>query len=358
MPFKIIINESTLNKNILKEAIDYNSFVTKDELCPHIFHENSMMKKEVRKTLMEVAKDFYDFMQFDWVEDGIEDVWLVGSLAGYNWSENYSDIDLHVIIDFSKISKNKDLVKSETWALKTLYNKDHNIDVKGFDVEVYAQDREEKIKSSGIYSVQKQTWIKKPKKSEVNINKNKINSYVKKIEKEIEKALKEFRLQNFNVAHEMAEDIKDMVSDLRSEGLEEGGEFASKNLAFKALRRNGSLDKLDKLYLRSFDKDLSIELTAAEKAEIEDEPTEDEKEFDDDKLERPNKLSKKDAPEKSEEEDKDDQGSYNDGITYKVNGRPYTSLRDAEKATGIPKSTIEYRVNSDLPKWRGYAKLT
>jgi hypothetical protein len=296
-------------------------------------------------------------MQLDWVEDGIRDVWLVGSLAGYNWSENYSDLDVHVIIDFTKISKNKDLVKNEMWALKTVYNNDHDIDVKGFNVEVYAQDKDEKIKSDGIYSIKKQTWIRKPKKKKVNINKNKISSYVKKVEKEIEKALKEFRLQNFNVAYEMAEDIKDMVADLRSEGLEEGGEFASKNLAFKALRRNGSLEKLNKLYNRSFDKDLSIELSPKEKEEIEDEPTEEEKDFNENKLEDKKSPSKKQAGSEKQEDD-ENQGSYNDGITYKVNGRSYTSLRDAEKATGIPKSTIEYRVNSDLPKWGGYDKLT
>lgn len=354
---QILINESIVRPHTLLEAIDYNSFMTKDELCPHIFHDNSMMKKDVRKTLMEVAQDFYDFMQLDWVEDGIKDVWLVGSLAGYNWSENYSDLDVHVIVDYSSISENKDLVKNEMWALKTVYNNDHDIDVKGFNVEVYAQDKDEKIKSDGIYSIKKQTWIRKPKKRKININKNKIKSYVNKIEKEIEKALKEFRLQNFNVAYEMADDIKDMVSNLRSEGLEEGGEFASKNLAFKALRRNGSLEKLNKLYNRAFDKDLSIELSAKEKAEIEDEPTEEEKDFNEDKLEKNTSSTRKQKGSKEKKEE-EEQGLYNDGITYKVNGRHYTSLRDAEKATGIPKSTIEYRVNSDLPKWRAYDKQT
>ncbi len=352
---RILINENILsNRNVfITESVDYNSFMTKDELCPHIFHPNSLMKKDVRKSLLKTASDFYDYMQLDWVDDGIKDVWLVGSLAGYNWSENYSDLDIHVIIDYGQISKNTELVKNDMWALKTVYNKEHDIDVKGFKVEVYAQDKAEELKSDGIYSIQKQTWIKKPKKRKVNINKNKINSYVSKIEREIEKALKEFRLQNFNVAYDMADNIKEMVSNLRAEGLEEGGEFASKNLAFKALRRNGSLDKLDKLYKRSFDNETSIPLSPAEKEEIEDEPTKDEKTFDDDK------ISKGDKETKSSKNDKDEeQGEYNDGITYKVNGRSYTSLRDAEQATGIAKSTIEYRVNSDLPKWRAYAKLT
>lgn len=343
---KVILNEHIVRR-ILNEAIDYNAFMPKDELCPHIFNENASMKKEVRQVFLKAADDFYDFIQFDFAGDILEDVWLVGSLAGYNWSERYSDADVHLIMDFAKISDNKDLVDNDVWALKTLYNQKHNIEVKGFGVEMYAQDKNEEIKSDGIYSIKKQTWIKKPKKREIDINKRKIASLVSQIEKKMEDALKQFRLQNFGEAYEMSEDIKDMVAKLRKDGLADKGEFDEKNLAFKALRRGGILDKLDKLYIRAFDKDVSLELNPKQQLERDGAAP---------VKAQPDGKSSKQQGKKQEDEESDEK--YADGIAYVVNGKKYASLRDAEDATGIAKSTIEYRVNSDSSKWNGYKKLT
>ena len=40
---------------------------------------------------------------------------------------------------------------------------------------------------------------------------------------------------------------------MRSSGLSEGGEYSTKNLAFKVLRREGELDRLSKLKHRAYD---------------------------------------------------------------------------------------------------------
>ena len=45
------------------------------------------------------------------MEVGIEDLRLTGSLANYNWSE-YSDVDLHLVVDFEKIDEDIELVKA------------------------------------------------------------------------------------------------------------------------------------------------------------------------------------------------------------------------------------------------------
>jgi hypothetical protein len=39
---------------------------------------------------------------------------------------------------------------------------------------------------------------------------------------------------------------------------------------------------------------------------------------------------------------------------YLIGGRRFPSLRIASKVLGIPKSTIEYRLKSDNPKWSDY----
>lgn len=349
-----------ITENIIKEDIDYSSFFPKDELCPYIFHANSQIKKDIRKSLLEIANDFYDFMELDWLEDGIKDVWLVGSLASYNWSELYSDLDLHIILDYSEISEDKRIVENMMWSMKALYGEQHNISIEGFDVELYGQNVGEQIESDGIYSVLRQTWIKKPIKRELNVKKASIEKYTKPIESEVEKTLTQYRLGNYKKAGLSADNLEDQIYNLRKLGLAQGGEFDVRNLAFKALRRNKTLEKLKQVQIKGFDKTVSIEDDELPSTDGEIKPTT-----------LPNKSApiknknivkgKQDEPKKDQipakaKEESDDE--YTDGIAYTINGRKFSSLRDAEKELGVPKSTLEYRVNSDTPKWSAYKKIT
>ena len=42
---------------------------------------------------------------------------------------------------------------------------------------------------------------------------------------------------------------------------------------------------------------------------------------------------------------------------YSIFGRRFTSLRQAERKLGIPKSTLQYRVKSDSPEFSQYKEL-
>jgi hypothetical protein len=66
------------------------------------------MNREVREQLLQIANDFYQ--QTD-IDADIKDIILTGSLANYNWSEKYSDYDLHILIDFKDVSDDVELVK-------------------------------------------------------------------------------------------------------------------------------------------------------------------------------------------------------------------------------------------------------
>ena len=70
--------------------------------------EGNQIKNEAvkPKTEKEEAQDFYENVDFP---TDVVDIALCGSLCNYNWSEKYSDYDLHVIIDFDKV----DLPKKE-----------------------------------------------------------------------------------------------------------------------------------------------------------------------------------------------------------------------------------------------------
>ena len=80
------------------EEIDYESFEIKDELNSNFWKDNKLDSR-IRLKLLDIADDFTDFLNVDWVKP--EDITMTGSLSNYNWSEDYSDIDLHIIIDYS-----------------------------------------------------------------------------------------------------------------------------------------------------------------------------------------------------------------------------------------------------------------
>jgi tetratricopeptide (TPR) repeat protein len=280
---------------------------------------------------MVIANNFYDFLNLDFIDEKMQDVWLVGSLASYNWNEIYSDLDLHILVDYDKISMDHDLLDSQFAMAKNLYNETHDLEINGFNVELYVQDINEHLESNGIYSVMRQTWIKHPKKETPKINKKKVLRFATELEQQINKALALYRAKQYKAAIRKAEQILEDMKDMRKNGLKLKGEFSSENLAYKLLRRSGALDKLNKLKRVSFDQAVSIGEKKPKKAKKAPQPV-------DNKVKRP----------------KDD--NYTDEISYLINGKPYPSLRVAAKELNIPKSTIEYRVKS--PDFKGYTKVT
>ena len=103
------LEEQEVNDIIEKENIDLSSFKIKDTLNPKIFDREQEMHKEVRKRLLMIADDFFETLDIGWVE--ISDIILTGSLANFNWSK-FSDVDLHILLDFGEVDENEELVRS------------------------------------------------------------------------------------------------------------------------------------------------------------------------------------------------------------------------------------------------------
>ena len=121
------------------------SFQLKDELNPKIWTDFEI-NEEVREDLLRIAQDFYNSTT---LEADVKDVVLTGSLSNYNWSEKYSDYDLHILIDFKEVNEDIELVKKYVDAAKNNFNKEHDIHIKGYEVEVYIQDVSEYTISNG-----------------------------------------------------------------------------------------------------------------------------------------------------------------------------------------------------------------
>ena len=236
-----------------------SSFYIQDELNPEIWNTlddgSYQMKDEVRSSLLEIAEEFVDFLGLDIF---VSDITMTGSLANFNWSE-FSDIDLHIMYDFTEAGEQKELYKELFKLKKTLFNSTHNIKVKGYEVEVYVQDSSEPHFSTGVYSVMFDEWINKPSKESVTIDeevlKNKSNQWMEIIDTVIDNAEDE-ELDN---ALEIIEQVKDKLKKYRSCGLEKEGEYSYENLVFKFLRRNGYIQKLFDFTNELVDRRLSLE---------------------------------------------------------------------------------------------------
>ena len=76
----------------------------------------------------------------------------------------YSDIDVHLIVDYSAIDENEKLVKDFFRNATIVWNKVHNIMVKGHPVELYVQSHAEPHHSTGVYSIKYDRWNKTPSK--------------------------------------------------------------------------------------------------------------------------------------------------------------------------------------------------
>ena len=246
--FEELIEDRDEDENIIK------SFESKEELSDNIFEKNKgdfKMRDDVRKALLKIADEFIDSLG---VEFFIHDVVLTGSLANYNWS-NFSDVDLHIVIDFKESKYNSDILKEFFDAKKNIWNEKRDIKIKGFDVELYVQDIDEPHISSGVYSILNDKWIIKPEQKKPKIDDRLIlqkgETYAKEINDLIELGKKK------NVLPEI-DNLRKKLKSFRQCGLDKGGEYSYENLTFKLLRRNGYIEKLLKLKTSLIDKKLSI----------------------------------------------------------------------------------------------------
>jgi len=217
-----------------------------DTLNPNIW-DNFKLKPEIKEKLLQIGKDFYVDTETD---APLKDVLFVGSLANYNWSDT-SDFDVHVVIDFKDVDENVELVEKLVNALKSKWNDEHDIHLKGHNVEVYIQNVTKENRSTGVYSLMQDKWLSEPQKENIEIDKEKIQEKYNDFVRKINSALKSQDIDKLKSI------IKD-VYDMRQAGLDKSGELSTENLVFKILRNRNYIEKLKQEIINLYDKKQSI----------------------------------------------------------------------------------------------------
>ncbi|MFW6219799.1 MAG: nucleotidyltransferase domain-containing protein [bacterium] len=236
-----------------QDTIETSALKINNKLEPTIWDNEYLINEKIRQNLLNIAKLFIKTLKLK-PDTEISDIIITGSIANYNWTK-HSDVDVHIVIDFSKINiPNQELIKEYFNAKKENFNTKYDFKIKGHDVEMYVQDVNEIHHATGIYSLLKDKWIRIPKKNLVIIDRNSIMKKATYIMKYVDN----LHLSDPDLLQKI-EKIKDKIKLMRQCGLENTGEYSVENLVFKILRNNGYLEKLNNLKEKKLEKELSVE---------------------------------------------------------------------------------------------------
>ena len=240
--FKNYIPESKL-----KLHLEYHH-----ELNPKLWDKKARLKPEVRHALLKFAEHWQEFANIP--KEAVKDVIMTGGNANYNYT-SVSDIDVHLIVDKQKISKDNPLLDDYLQDKKVMWTMAHKIKVLGYPLEPYAQDKSAGYPANqGVYSLTNDLWISKPEylgdeMLSDPLIKDKVKFYMHMIDDMITSHA------NINAFKELKEKLRLM----RAAAIQKGGEFSTENLVFKELRNRGYLDKMSKYSKQIQDRALSLE---------------------------------------------------------------------------------------------------
>lgn len=243
------------------EEVSIDSFEVKDELNPRFWDEDQQLDIHLRRALLVIARDFID--EYSLNEYPITDIIMTGSLANYNWDEDYSDIDLHIVMDTAFINKDSELVKSLLNAARSSWNKTHtDISVGGFPVEIYIQDTHEPHKSSGVYSLLDGKWLKKPSLDnfEEDLEFDDIQEAAAEFMNKIDDLINQEHDLEYSDLYKKCQALMDEIKEVRANSLkkDKSSEYSEGNLIFKILRRTDYIERLINFKRKCFDKSHSI----------------------------------------------------------------------------------------------------
>jgi hypothetical protein len=138
-----------------------------------------------------------------------------------------------------------------------MWNLRHNIKIKGFDVELYAQDINEPHTASGLFSLLNNKWIRIPKYNPPEIDYKDVDKKFQGMVSDILNVENVVSTSDFSNAspeeiYTLAVKLKKKILEMRKEGLSRSGEFSVENLVFKKLRNEGYIEKIIELISKAY----------------------------------------------------------------------------------------------------------
>jgi hypothetical protein len=212
-----------------------------DQLNPD-FWKGYDLKPEVREKLIEIGHEWAEWAKIP--VQAIKDFVFVGGNANFNYTPK-SDVDLHLLVDTNEIADCPEFIedyfedKKDIWALK------HDIKIYGHPVEIYAQNVDYQFpEGQGVFSLSKNQWLAKPINKDLDLNNIPAAPKANELKDKIHNMI------THNIDDQTMKSFKETLKDMRSNSIENEGEFGQGNLIFKELRNLGYLEKINQ-YIRS-----------------------------------------------------------------------------------------------------------
>jgi hypothetical protein len=196
-----------------------------------------------------MANDFYEKTE---LPAPIVDIYLMGSAANYNWTPD-SDIDVHVIIDYAKLQMPQETAFKTVKTAGAQWNAEHNIFIKGHKVEMNLQNAaEQKPYVTGIYSLNKDQWLRKPFKTPFNLNRQVLKFQYETMKNYVNNAIRSGDREQMKAA-------KKYLDSYRQYGLDTYGELSYENIIYKMLRARGIIKQLKDFITQVYDKQMTVD---------------------------------------------------------------------------------------------------
>jgi len=241
----------SIAEDVDPESIDVSSFEVHDDISRDFWNqEEDRLDPEIREKLLAIAQDFYNSLEVG--DAQFSDITFTGSLAALNYSK-FSDVDLHILVDFSDVDDKTELVREYFNAMKSMWNRLHDIQIKGYEVEVYVQDINDPHEAQGLYSVLNDEWIKVPTPERSNFDRDNVKKKAASLMDQIDRVSNLIDEKKYEEAEQYADKLKLKIRKMRKTGLETVGAYSVENLAFKVLRRNDYLEKLSGAKREAYD---------------------------------------------------------------------------------------------------------
>lgn len=237
--------ELSFSDQTLEEKIEVHK-----TLNPKLWDENNELLDKVEEKIYEIVDEFKKQVEEDGVKLSIEDIYILGSNANYNYTAE-SDVDIHIIADEAFDCKDKHLQIIYT-AYKSMFNNKYDITINGLEVEIYVENKDDLTNiSTGVYSLKK-GWLKDPSQLIIpEIDEAKFEKEVAKWEEKYLEVIENLTIENIDK-------YIDKLYEVRAAAMKKDGEFAFDNLVFKEIRRLKYIENLRILKLELKNDQLSL----------------------------------------------------------------------------------------------------
>lgn len=232
-----------------------DSFEVKETLNPDVW-DDFKIKPDIRERLLEISNEFINNLYGDF---DISDIFLIGSLASYNWSQ-YSDFDVHIQLEYSDINPDTGLVENYLDLLGKRWNRDYSITLYDYEVELYVEDMgQDRSHINGLYSILKDKWIKRPSDDIEDVDTHLVEKKAINLMEQVDEIESRLDSADYDEIKDDVDRIWDKIKKARRDGINSpDGEYSIGNLVFKYLRRNDYIGKIIDIKSQLVEKKYSI----------------------------------------------------------------------------------------------------